>query len=249
MKLTAYKTHAIGPSESILKILDRYVPSLPNNSILAITSKIISLCQNRVVKKSDTVNKPALIREEADWFLEGDYSERYGICLTIKDNILIPTAGIDESNGNDHLILYPTEVQKVANEIWEHLAQREQNKKIGVLITDSRTTPLRRGVTGIALAFCGFAPLNSYIDQPDIHGRPLRVTTVNVPDALAASAVFMMGEGNEQTPLVLIENPDKVKFLEREPSSEEIASMHISKEDDLYAPLLTSVVWQQGGKA
>lgn len=245
MKVHSIKTHAVLSGSSILEIVDQYVPLIPNKTVLAITSKIVSLCQNRILPKNTSVDKKKLIEQEADFYLEGDYSKKYGICLTLKNNILIPTAGIDESNGNDCYILYPKNVQEEAVKIWEYLRQKTHHKEIGVLITDSHTSPLRRGVTGIALAWCGFHPLYSYIGQPDIFGCPLKVTQINVIDSLAVCAVFSMGEGNEQTPLALLEEIDKIHFVERPPSKAELDSVTISLEEDLYAPLLTSVDWKK----
>jgi putative folate metabolism gamma-glutamate ligase len=247
MKATSYKTHKILPKESLKEIVDRYLPTFPDNSIIAITSKIVSLCQNRVVLKKDITEKFQLIQQESDLYLEGAYSQQYGIYLTVKNNILIPTAGIDESNGNGYYILYPQDIQSTAIEIWQHLRQRDPDKKIGILITDSHTTPLRRGVTGIALGWCGFKPLYNYIGMPDIYGHPLRVTMINLLDSLAATAVYVMGEGSEQTPLAIIENAPKIEFQDTPPSKEEVDSITISLTEDLYAPLLTDVPWKKGG--
>lgn len=248
VRVTTYKTHKITPGESLFNILDRYMPlSSIDQAIVVITSKIVSLCQKRVVEKAATPNKADLIHQEADLYLEGDYSKQYGISLTIKNNILIPTAGIDESNGQGYYILYPKDVQKTATEIWEHFKNRYPEKKIGVLITDSRTTPLRRGVTGIALGWCGFKPLFSYIGKPDIFGSPLRVTLVNILDSLATSAVFEMGEGDEQTPLAMIEGASKISFENAPPTEADVESITIDLAEDLYAPLLTSVNWKKGG--
>jgi len=245
MQITAYKTHKIQSQESLFEILDQYLSIVTPRSIIVITSKIISLCQNRILLKEEVKNKLDLIREEADLYLEGDYIKKYGICLTIKNNVLIPTAGIDESNGNGYYILYPHKLQQTAAEIWQHLRVRTNFPEIGVLITDSHTTPLRLGVTGIALAWCGFKPLFSYIGKPDIYGSPLRVTSINILDSLAASAVFVMGEGEEQTPLAIIQKAPKITFQERPPTEEEIQAITISPSEDLYAPLLTSVNWEK----
>jgi len=249
MNITAYKTHKIKPKESLLMILDQYLPNIPDQSIVVITSKIISLCQNRVIPKEAVKNKLDLIHTESDYYLEGDYIEKYGVCLTIKNNILIPTAGIDESNGNGYYILYPEDLQNTAVEIWQHLRKRTPTQKLGVLITDSHTTPLRRGVTGISLAWCGFAPLFNYIGKPDIFGTPLRVTMINLLDGLAATAVFVMGEGDEQTPLAIIQQAPKITFQDSPPTKEEIGSITITPAEDLYAPLLTNVKWKKGGIA
>lgn len=245
MEINSLKTHKILPKESILKIIKQYVTRVPERSILVITSKIISLSQNRIVNKHEVQDKFELVREEADLFLEGDYSEKYGICLTIKNGILIPTAGIDESNSDGNYILYPINIQEEATNIWNFLRKHYQKSEIGVLITDSHTTPLRRGVVGIALGWCGFQPLHNYIGKPDIFGNLLRVTQTNILDTLASSAVFVMGEGNEQTPMALISSVGiNVVFQQEAPSKEEIESISISLEDDLYAPLIKAADWK-----
>src|SRR6266508_2193439 len=68
-------------------------------------------------------------------------------------------------------------------------------------ITDSKTAPLRVGVTGVTLAYSGFQALNDYVGTKDLFGRAWRMIKVNVVDALATAAVLVMGEGSEQTPL------------------------------------------------
>ena len=241
MHIRALKTPRIEKNEPVEKILDTILPLLENGDILAITSKIISLCQGQFVGK-DQISKYDLIREEADLLLETPHNP-YNLYLTIKEGVLLPSAGIDESNGENIYILYPKDVQKTAAFIWTYLRTKHNLQNLGILITDSHTTPLRRGVTGIALGWCGFEPLYSYINKPDIYGHPLRVTQINILDALATSAVFVMGEGNEQTPLALIKNAPKISFLERPPTSEEQKSVKIPPTEDLYGPLFLSAKW------
>lgn len=243
MNLSAIQTHAIKAGESLIEILDRYITTLEEDTIVAITSKVVSLCQGKVIPKQQVESKEALIQQEADAILE-DENRPYGLYLTLKQNLLIPSAGIDESNGEGVYILYPEAVQETAATIWQHLKTKHHLKQVGVLITDSHTTPLRRGVTGIALGWCGFEPLYSYIGKPDIFGAPLRVTQINILDALAASAVFVMGEGAEQTPLVKIQQALKIQFTKQPPSPETEASVIISMQEDIYAPLLRQAPWR-----
>src|SRR5579883_1125688 len=200
MRIKALRTHRITSDDSLEAVLDSYLPPLESGDILVLTSKILSVIQGRVIPK-DCISKEALIRQEADFILKIQTPGSH--CLTIKDGVLIPSAGIDESNGDSVYILYPEDMQKDAVHVWGYCRQKYGLKDFGVLITDSHTTPMRRGVTGIALAWCGFEPLYSYIGKPDLFGQPLRVTQVNVLDALAAASVFVMGEGNEQTPCAL----------------------------------------------
>jgi putative folate metabolism gamma-glutamate ligase len=244
MRIQPIKTHSIQPSErDLCAILDRYLTHLPERSVLAITSKIVSICEGRVLPMVG-VDKQALIAEEAERYLPAD--PRYGVSLTIKQDMLIATAGIDESNSDGHYVLWPSDAQCSADAVREHLRQRFGVREVGVVITDSRTTPLRLGVTGVALAHSGFRALNDYVGTKDLFGRALRMTKVNVMDALATGAVLVMGEGSECTPLALLEDLPFVSFQERNPSAEELGALRIPLEDDLYAPLLTRVDWQRG---
>ena len=118
----------------------------------------MSTCEGRVVKIG-TVDKRTLIAQEADVFLPAALN-KYHTTLTMKQGILIPTAGIDESNGEGYYVLWPRDPQQTANAVRAYLQRRFRRKYVGVIITDSKTTPLRVGVTGVALAYSGFQALN-----------------------------------------------------------------------------------------
>lgn len=244
MKVTPLKTKAITVGDSLFAILDETITELPENSVVAVTSKIISICEGNVVKMGET-EKEALMKQQAEYYLPSKYSA-LGFTITIKHSVLIPNAGIDESNGNGYYILWPADPQATANSIREYLAQKFHLKNVGVIIVDSRTTPLRWGVGGVAITHSGFAALNNYIGKPDIFGRPFKVEMVNVKDGLAASAVLVMGEGSEQTPITVIDDIPFVEFQDRNPSAEELQLLTIAMEDDIYAPLLKAVPWEKG---
>ncbi|MDZ4323123.1 MAG: putative folate metabolism gamma-glutamate ligase [Alphaproteobacteria bacterium] len=241
MHVKAIKTHLIQPGELLEDILDRHLLSISEQAILVITSKIISICQGRVLPKT-SVSKEALIKQEANAIAQTEENP-YGLYLTIKDNILIPSAGIDESNGDEVYILYPKDIQNTAIALWNYVRKKHSLEHLGVIITDSHTTPLRRGVTGIALGWCGFEPLYSYVGKTDLYDKSLRVTQINLLDALATSSVLVMGEGNEQTPLAVINDAPKISFLSRPPTPAEEQSILIPMEEDLYAPLLMGTTW------
>lgn len=220
------------------------VTECSERSILVITSKIVSICEGRVVKIGD-LDKQSLIEKESSFFIPPEKS-KYDISLTITRNILIPTAGIDESNGNGYYILWPKDPQQTARDIRSYIADRFRLTNVGVLITDSKTSPLRLGTTGICLAYAGFSALNNYIDTPDLFGRNLKVTKANVADGLAAASVLVMGEGSEQTPLAIVEDVPFIRFQESYPSKEEIEELYIPLPDDMYSPLVSSAPWQKG---
>lgn len=247
MQVTAIKTHKITENDTdLLKILDEYLINdqgsmIKENSVLAISSKIISICEGNIVP-SNTTTKDELAEKEADLYLPRT-SNKWGVMVTIKNGMFIASAGVDESNGNGNFILWPKDPQASANRIREHLAEKFGLKSVGVIITDSRNNPLRWGVTGIAIAHSGFSYLKSYIGKPDVFGKEMRVEKVNVPDTLAAAAVGVMGEGSEQTPLAIITDAEFVEFQDRNPTEEELAQLSIKMEDDMYAGLLTAAKW------
>lgn len=226
----AISTEIYRPGEDFFEFLITHLKDrLKNKSILAITSKIVSLSENRRVSKS-SVDKHKLIQKEADTYL-GEIG--YGVHLTIKQGMLIPSAGIDESNAEgDFYILYPKNPFLSAKKIHQELKKAFHLKKLGVLITDSHTMPLRRGVLGAALAYYGFKGVENKIGKKDLFGRVLKMTQINVADSLAVAATLSMGEGSESRPLAILKAP--VTFANLKDNRE----LHIPLKEDLYKPLL-----------
>ncbi|HEV2403745.1 MAG TPA: coenzyme F420-0:L-glutamate ligase [Candidatus Saccharimonadales bacterium] len=230
---------------AITELLDTYLQTMPERSVIAITSKVVSLCENRVVPTSKAI-KEDLVRQEAEQYVPDPGN--YGFYFTIANHTLIPSAGIDESNGDDNYILWPINPQQTANEVWRYLRSRFNRKHVGVVITDSVCTPLRRGTTGICLAHSGFCALNDYVGKPDLFDRPFVVSQSNTAGGLAAAAVLTMGEGTEQTPICLIEDLPLVQFQDHPPTDAELANLYVPTEEDIFAPLIEATPWQYGEK-
>ena len=247
MTVTAVRTRRVLASElRLTELLDESIDRIEPGSILAITSKVVSLCEGRAVPP-DEADKQALIESESQYYLPRS-SSRYDVSLTIKRNVLIPSAGIDESNTGGSYVLLPADPQASANTVWEYLAARFATRRLGVIITDSSTMPLRMGVAGIAIAHAGFRALNDFVGTDDLFGRPLTMTRSNVAAGVAAAAVAVMGEAAEQTPIAVVTDVPFVVFQSRVPTPHEIAQLTIEPEDDLYAPILRAVEWSRGGE-
>lgn len=247
MIVTPYKTKAVIVGDSLFPILDSALPALSEGDIVVVTSKIVSISEGAVVKNDGSVDKLDLIKQEADSYLDIPISQTYGVTITIKDGKLVANAGIDESNGNGYFILWPREPFVSASNIWNYLRRQHHVQKLGVIVTDSHIMPLQWGTRGRAIAWCGIEPLKNYIGSPDIFGHNLHATKASIIDGLAAAAVAVMGEGNEQTPLAVIRDAPFVTFQDHPPTKEEIEALAIKPEDDIYAPLLTAVGWTKGG--
>ncbi|MDR1477239.1 MAG: coenzyme F420-0:L-glutamate ligase [Rickettsiales bacterium] len=219
------------PKDEIWDILDGL--ELAEGDIVFITSKILAIHQGRCVKIGEAPKEELIQREASAWL---PYENRGGfhVNLTITDNILIPAAGIDESNADGHYILWPKDADGLCREIRARLCARNGIKNLGVVSTDSHTTPLRWGVTGIATGLAGIEPLRDIRGEPDIFGRKMEVTQVDLVDPLASMAVLLMGEGAEQVPIVVLRGWRGVRF-DSDGSTEHFK---IPPETDLYQPLL-----------
>ena len=254
MVVTGIKTHKITQKDKdIFRILDRYVKKLSEKSIVAVASKIVAIADGRVVKiqssesrmQNSNKQKNELIRQESEFYLPRSENP-YNVSLTITGGTLVASAGIDESNGNGYYILWPKDPQKTANRIRKWLKVRFNLKDVGVIITDSRTTPLRWGVTGFCLAYSGFEPLKNYIGKKDIFGKRLDYTTLSIIDNLAGASSLVMGEGNEQTPVAVIEKIPGIVFKEKNPTKKDLGKIKITIDEDLYGPFLKNVNWKKG---
>ncbi|MGD9128965.1 MAG: coenzyme F420-0:L-glutamate ligase [Candidatus Woesebacteria bacterium] len=248
MKVTPIKTAIVKVHDDLFAFIKGSVKKIPEKGFLVISSKIVSYCQGRLQEKKDgsREEKHALVRKEADLYLDPSES-KYDVMLTIKNHLLAVSSGIDESNSvDDQYILWPRKPQQTVNEIWHFLRKEYQVKEVGVIMTDSKTMPLRWGVIGTAIAHCGFQALRDFIGKEDLFGRKMKMTQINVAEAVAVAAVLEMGETNEQQPLCLVEGVSLAKFQDRAPTDKELADLVIELEDDIYGPVLNSVNWKKG---
>lgn len=219
------------PQDDIYSLFDDSFPPLQDWDVLFITSKIVAIHQWRCVSIVEN-NKDELIKSEAQSYLK---NEKIWLYLTITNNILIPSAGIDESNSDGYYILFPqnldSEVKKLAN----FLKEKYQIQKLWIVITDSTSQILKLGVVGTALYSYGFHPLIDRRGSKDLFGKELAITRVNVVESLSAMAVFLMGESSEQTPMLIARWVPHIQFSDSAQFQESL----IEPQNDLYAPLLS----------
>lgn len=246
MNITAIKTHKITIKDNnFLRILNTYLTSFHDKSILVVASKVIAIAQGRVVHITDA-EKNNLIKKEADYYLPPE-ENAYHLFITRKKNMLNYSAGMDESNVEDGVVLWPKEVQHEANNIREYLVKRFAIKHAGVIITDMAAIPLQRGIIAGYIAYSGFVPLLDLTNAVDVFERPFKYTMQGIVQGLAASAGVVMGEGAQQTPLAIIEDIPFVEFQKRNPTKEELDKLSVTPDQDLYGSLVQSVQWRKGG--
>lgn len=217
MKITPVKTSIVGEHDDLIALITKHITKLPEGAVLAVTSKIVAFSEGRTVMPKNKKELEKIIKSESEWAIES-YPDWW---LTVRDGMFTINAGVDKSNtgpstglGVNKIILLPKDCFKAAEKIRTALKKHYGVKKLGVVITDSRVAPLRRGVFGTALGYAGFKGLRDYRGKSDIFGRKLKVTQVNISDSLATAAALCMGEGNEQQPLAIIEDAP-IEFTEK----------------------------------
>jgi len=203
-------------SPRIVRAIRKAGLRIRSGDVVAVSSKIVSLSDRRLVKVSSVepsnsarrlaqrfTMDPSLVQvvlQEADQVLGGVR----GALLTVKDGILTANAGIDEKNApKGHVLLWPKDPDRSARELRNQLAAALHNK-LSVIIVDSRVTALRLGTSGVALATAGPPGVRDYRGLKDLSSRVIRITQHNLPDDLASSAHAVMGEGAESTPAALV---------------------------------------------
>lgn len=234
MNIKAIKTKVFSEHENLAGFIFTHVPRLPEKSILVITSKIVALSEGRTVPHL-SINNPAfgkLVKKESQWALRTKYT-----WLSLKDDTVMASAGIDRSNAAGKMVLLPKDSYASARALLAKIRKHYKRKNIGVLITDSRLLPLRAGVVGVSLGYAGFRGVREYRGAKDIFGRTLHFSRTDVADSLATAAVLAMGEGDEQQPLALITEAP-VEFVKRNPSKSEL---RIDPREDLYQPLFEKI--------
>ena len=231
MNIQAIKTRIFREHEDLFSFIVEHLPRLRDKSVLVVTSKIAALGEGRTRDNSDPLAKVRAIRAESDWAVKTKY-----VWLTLKDDMFMASAGIDESNAAGKLILLPKDSFRTASRLRRRLMRHYRIRRLGVIITDSRTIPLRAGVLGMAIGYAGLRGLRNYQTQRDIFGRKFRFTRVDIADSLAATAVLLMGEGAERQPLAVITDAP-VEFADQVRRRELI----IHPSQDIYKPLLKSL--------
>ncbi len=218
MQVLGIKTRLLKPGEDFIAALREGLAvsniALRDGDIIVVSESFVATGEGRVVSLSDITPSPRaislasrynkdpaemeLILRESDEILGGIP----GVVLALKDGFLYPNAGVDHSNAPPgHVVLLPSDPKEAASKIRRELSN---GSRIGVIIGDSRTHPLRLGCVGVALACDGILPVEDARGKRDLYGRPLRITLKAVADNLVSAAQIVMGEGDEGIPAALI---------------------------------------------
>ncbi len=208
-------------AEIILYNARRHNLKIFANDIIIITQKIISKSESRLrdlrsvepSRKAIGIAKKAgkdprlvqLILNESEEVMR----VRKGLIITRhKNGFVCANAGIDHSNTvqgdieQNMVLLLPEDADRSARLIRDKI-QEQTGKKVGVIIIDSHGRAWRNGTIGTTIGIAGVPGVVDLRGQEDLFGYKLRATFVAAADELAAGASLLMGQANEQIPVVI----------------------------------------------
>ena len=207
--------------------------TLESRDILAVTQKVISKAEGRIVKltsiepsassvfmarqmKKDPRLLEVILRESRRIVrMRGEIL----ICET-HHGFICANAGVDQSNveGPDTVTLLPKDPDQSARELAQFLG-------CGVIVTDTFGRVWREGLIDTAIGLARVPPFVDFRGKPDTYGYPLQATLLAAADVLAAVAGLVMGK-TAKTPAALLrgfpweEGPSGVAALLRPPEKD-----------------------------
>src|SRR5213594_466916 len=214
------RSSLVRPGDSIPNLLSKGLAKsrvrLKTRDIVAVSSKIVGITEDRIrhlesvrpgSKAKSLARKYSLtaafaqaVLDEADTVVGGVK----GALLTVKNGDAVANAGIDRKNAPEGaVVLWPRNADLSAKNIRRSI-RRKSGKNVGVVIVDSRVSPLRLGTMGFAIGCAGFEAVEDVRGGVDLFGRRNEITFRAIADGIAASAQFVMGEASDQIPFAIV---------------------------------------------
>jgi len=214
------RSSLVRPGDSIPNLLSKGLAKsrveLKTRDIVAVSSKIVGIAEDRIrhlesvrpgskarslaLKHSLTAAFAQAVLDEADMVVGGVK----GALLTVKNGDAVANAGIDRKNAPEGaVVLWPRNADLSAKNIRRSIL-RKSGKNVGVVIVDSRVSPLRLGTTGFGIGCAGFEPIEDIRGSVDLFGRRIEITVRAIADGIAAAAQLVMGEAADRIPFAIV---------------------------------------------
>ncbi len=205
------------PAKAIINGLDESKITLEDGDIVVVTEKIVAKAEGRLISLRE-VNPSENAVEIAEKtgkdprlveliLKESRKVLRYGknfLIVETHHGFVCANAGIDQSNvPQGYAKLLPRSPDSSAASIRRSL-EKAMGKRLGVVIADSFGRPFRRGSVGVAIGASGVITLWDRRGEKDIYGKELQVTRVAIADCIASTATLLLGDADEEIPVVVI---------------------------------------------
>ncbi len=175
-----------------------------DGDVVAITQKIVSKSEGRVVRNEGAGRSPWVERETRRIVAQrGEL-----IIAETHHGFVCANAGVDASNVEPGFVsLLPVAPDASSEAIRASLAERLSLAHLGVVMTDTFGRPWRNGVVNVAIGCAGLPAIVDLRGRADHHGRELEVTVVALADEVAAASGLVMGK-SARVPVALVRGVD-----------------------------------------
>jgi coenzyme F420-0:L-glutamate ligase / coenzyme F420-1:gamma-L-glutamate ligase len=210
---------------------------IQKGDILAVTQKVISKAEGRIVKLTDVSPSvsASLIATQVGKdprLVEVILRETRRVVRMRTDLMICETnhgficanAGVDSSNvDKGSVTLLPKDPDRSARELAQQL-------ECGIIVTDTFGRVWRDGLVDVAIGISRIPPLVDLRGRTDGHGNTLQMTVLASVDALAAAAGIAMGK-TAGTPAAFIRG---FQWEQSEPHDHNIKALLRAPERDLF---------------
>jgi coenzyme F420-0:L-glutamate ligase/coenzyme F420-1:gamma-L-glutamate ligase len=175
-------------------IVDAAAGTLQDGDLLAVTSKVVSKAEGRIIAAAD--REQAITEETVRVVATREHPGGVTRIVENRLGIIAAAAGVDASNtAEGTVLLLPVDPDRSALLIRTAIAERLA-VQVGVIVTDTLGRPWREGQTDAAIGASGVRLLDDLRGTRDAHGRVLDVTAPAVGDEIAAAADLVKGKAS-----------------------------------------------------
>ncbi|MFM7719461.1 MAG: coenzyme F420-0:L-glutamate ligase, partial [Actinomycetota bacterium] len=180
----------VAPGDDLAALLAAQLDGARDGDVVAVTQKIVSKAEGRVVPEGDLGRAGWVARETTRVVARrGDL-----VIAETRHGLVCANAGVDASNvAPGFLTLLPEDPDASAERIRDGL-RRALGVDLGVVVTDTFGRAWRDGVVNVAIGCAGLPALVDLRGTPDHAGRELEATVVALADEVAAASGLVMGK-------------------------------------------------------
>jgi coenzyme F420-0:L-glutamate ligase/coenzyme F420-1:gamma-L-glutamate ligase len=164
--------------------------SLRDGDVVAVTQKIVSKAEGRVVPEEPDGKAAWVARESRRVVAARDEL----VIAETRHGFVCANAGVDASNvAEGYLTLLPEDPDASAEAMRRDLSA-QTGANVAVVVTDTFGRPWREGLVNVAIGCAGLPALVDLRGTKDATGRVLEATVVALADEVAAASGLVMGK-------------------------------------------------------
>ena len=190
--------------DDLAALIAAAAPALADGDVLAVTSKIVSKAEGRVIRGASSARDSAEREAAIDAETVRVVARRGPVKISeTRHGLVLAAAGVDNSNSEPGtLVLLPEDPDASARRLRAALRDR-LGVTLGIVITDTLGRPWRMGQTDSAIGLAGVVPATDLRGESDSYGNPLEVTVAAVADEIAAATDLVKGKLGK-TPVAVV---------------------------------------------